>query len=82
MREGRTDLRITFFGEVVTKDLIYDAWKTYLKNMQNEGRENRYIKSFESFIKSKDYQNVEPEEHKETWLDKLKKGNPDDDYEL
>jgi len=73
---------MTFFGEHVTKDMIYESWDKYLKTCIAEERENRYIKSLESFIKAKDYQNEEPEEKKESWLDKLKKGNQDDDYKL
>ena len=73
---------VTFFGNPVTKDEIYKGWTLYLATCEVEERENRFKKSMESFIKSKDYQNVEPEESKETWLDKLKKGNQDDDYEL
>lgn len=73
---------ITFFGDPVTKDMIYKAWRGYLSQCLEEERENRYIKSMESFIKAKDYQNEQPEDLKESWLDKLKKGNTDDDYEL
>ena len=73
---------VTFWGDPITYKMIMDGWKQYLIKCKNEDRETKYIKTMESFIKAKDFQNEEPEEIKESWLDKLKKGNQDDDYEL
>ena len=46
---------LTFNKNNVTIDLIASKWKEYLKKCSDEETDDKYVKSLESFIKSKDY---------------------------
>ena len=46
-----------FDGSKVTADLITQKWSEYLESCASEKKSSKYIKSMESFIKSKDYSN-------------------------
>lgn len=46
----------TFTGEEITADFIKTKWEQYLAKCKKDVREDRYIKSLESWLKAKDYQ--------------------------
>lgn len=76
-----TKTQHTFFGDKVTWYLIMTKWEQYIKKCREDDVEEKYIKTMESFIKSKDYQNeydLSPKK-KMDFIDRLKTTPPKDD---
>lgn len=60
-----------FDGTPVTADHIYQKWKEYIDKCQTDARDQKYIKSMESFITSRDFNiNFSPSFEGKSFLDK------------
>ena len=64
-----------FKGKSLTHDFIFEKWKAYLEMCTKESRKEMYVKSFERFLVSKDY-NIEfsPKLGSSSFLDKYDQG--------
>lgn len=48
--------KVTFKNEPITVEMLTEQWAKYLQKCKDDTREERYIKSLESWLKAKDYQ--------------------------